>query len=214
MPLQYLSLNLTSPSHLVEVNETRLKVKASANENATKASFKFDWGDGIETCRGVWDTGDHMYRSIGNYTLRVHAWTMCNTSMLSATANISVPTPVLILENVTLQSNATVFGEATQFRLFVGKGSHFECLWSLGDHVNFTTYTSRTDSRTLVRNYTFTVPGDYKVRVTCRNRRSESTVSIIVLVQNRIKGLTIYPIPPILLGTEFKVRWKIDSGEC
>ena len=213
MPLQYLSLNLTSPSHLVEVNETRLKVKASANENATKASFKFDWGDGIETCRGVWDTGDHMYRSIGNYTLRVHAWTMCNTSMLSATANISVPTPVLILENVTLQSNATVFGEATQFRLFVGKGSHFECLWSLGDHVNFTTYTSRTDSRTLVRNYTFTVPGDYKVRVTCRNRRSESTVSIIVLVQNRIKGLTIYPIPPILFGTEFKVRWKIDGGE-
>ena len=192
------------------MNETRLTVRASANENATKPIFHFDWGDGTETRESFSDTGNHMYHSIGNYTLHVQAWSLCNTSTVTAKANISVPTPVHLLKNLSLQSEATVFGEATQFRLFVGQGSDFECFWSLGDHVNVTT--SHGDSSTIVRNHTYLSPGHYRVWVTCRNRRSELTVSNIVPVQTLIKGLRIYPIPPILFGTEFQIRWKIESG--
>lgn len=80
----------------------RLKVKVSVNENVMKISFKFDWGDGIEICRGVWDIGDYMYCFIGNYMLCVYVWIMCNISMLFVIVNIFVFMLVFIFENVIL----------------------------------------------------------------------------------------------------------------
>lgn len=210
VPLRFLSLNLTTPAHLAEINETMLTVKASRNKNATKPTFRFDWGDGDVTQETFSDTAHHMYRFVGTYTLHVQAWSLCNTSSLDDNATILVPTPVQILKNVSLQSESTVFGEITQFYLFVGQGSYFKCFWWLGDHVNITT--SGNDSHTIVLNHTYSIPGNYTVYVTCTNRRSQVTVNTTVPVQNIITGLRIYPIPTILFGTEFKIRWGIQNG--
>ena len=211
VPLRFLSLNLTTPAHVAEVNETMLTVKASRNRNATKPTFRFDWGDGEVTQETFSDTAYHMYRFIGTYTVHVQAWSLCNTSSLCDNATVLAPTPVQILKNVSLQSESTVFGEITQFRLFAGQGSHFKCSWSLGDHVNITT--SVNDSHTaIVLNHIYSTPANYTVRVTCTNRRSQVIVNTTVPVQNIITGLRIYPIPPILVGTKFKIRWGIQNG--
>ena len=210
VPLRFLSLNLTTPVQVAEVNETMLTVKASSNKNATKPTFHFDWGDGDVTQETFSDTAHHMYRFIGTYTLHVQAWSLCNTSLLYNNATISVPTPVEILKNISLQSESTVFGEITQFRLLVGQGSHFKCFWLLGDHVNVTT--SGNDSRTIVLNHTYSAPANYAPQVTCRNRRSQVTVNTTVPVQSIITGLRIYPMPPVLFGTGFKIRWEIQKG--
>lgn len=210
IPLQFLSLNLTSPVHVAEVNETILTVKASANDNATKPSFRFDWGDGTLTEETSSKTAHHMYHHVGSYRLHVQAWSLCNTSTLNNTANISVPTPVDILKNVSLQSEATVFGETTQLRLFIGQGSHFQCFWLLGDKVNVTT--SSNHSRLFVLNHTYLSPADYKAYATCKNRRSEITVNTTIPVQSIITGLQIYSIPSILFGDRFQIRWRIQKG--
>lgn len=210
VPLRFLSLNLTTPAHVAEVNETMLTVKASRNNNATKPTFRFNWGDGEVIQETFSDTVQHVYRLIGTYTLHVQAWSLCNTSSLYDNATVSVPTPVQILKNVSLQSESTVFGEITQFYLFVGQGSLFKCFWLLGDHVNITT--SGNDSQTIVLNHTYSAPANYTAHVTCANRRSQVTVNTTVPVQNMITGLRIYPIPPILFGTEFKIRWGIQNG--
>ena len=210
VPLRFLSLNLTTPAHLAEVNETMLTVKASRNRNATKPTFRFDWGDGEVTQGTFSDTAHHMYRFVGTYTLHVQAWSLCNTSTLHDNATVLVPTPVQILKNLSLQCESTVFGEITQFHLFVGQGSHFKCVWLLGDHVNITT--SDNDSHTIVLNHTYSAPANYTVHVTCTNRRSQVTVNATVPVHNIITGLRIYPIPPILFGTAFKIRWGIHNG--
>ena len=210
VPLRFLSLNLTSPAHVAEVNETMLTVKASRNPNTTKPTFRFYWGDGEVTQETFSDTAHHMYRFIGTYTLHVQAWSLCNTSSLSDNATVLVPTPVEILKNVSLQSESSVFGEITQFHLFVGQGSYFKCFWSLGDHVNVTK--SGNDSHTIVLNHTYSAPANYMVHVTCTNRRSKVTVNATVPVQIIITGLRIYPIPPILFGTEFKITWGIQNG--
>ena len=210
VPLRFLSLNLTTPAHVAEVNETMLTVKASRNNNATKPTFRFDWGDGEVTQETFSDTAHHMYRHIGTYTLHVQVWSLCKTSSLYDNATVSVPTPVQILKNVSLQSESTVFGEITEFHLFVGQGSHFSCFWLLDDHVNITT--SGNDSHTIVLNHTYSAPGNYSAHVTCTNRRSQETANTTVPVQNIITGLRIYPIPPILFGTEFKIRWGIQNG--
>lgn len=208
--LRFLSLNLTTPAHVAEVNETMLTVRASTNNNATKPTFRFDWGDGEVTQETFSNTAHHMYRLIGTYMLHVQAWSLCNTSSLYENATISVPTPVQILKNISLQSESTVFGETTQFHFFVGQGSHFKCFWLLGDHVNVTT--SGNESHTIVLNHTYSAPADYTPQVTCRNRRSQVTVNTTVVVQNIITGLRIYPIPPILFGTDFQIRWGIQNG--
>lgn len=187
-----------------------LTIKASANNNATKPTFRFDWGDGGVAQETFSDTANHMYRFSGTYTLHVQAWSLCNTSSLYDNATISVPTTVQILKNLSLQSGSTVFGEITQFRLFVGQGSHFKCLWVLGDHVNATT--SGNDSQTMVLNHTYSAPANYAPQVTCRNRRSQVTVNTTVPVQSIVTGLRIHPIPPILFGIEFKIRWEIQNG--
>lgn len=210
VPLQFLSLNLTTPAHVAEVNETMLTVKASRNKNATKPTFRFDWGDGQVIQETFSDTAHHMYRLIGTYTLQVQAWSLCNTSSLYHNATVLVPIPVQILKNVSLQSESTVFGEITQFHLVVGQGSLFKCFWLLGDHVNITT--SGNDSHTIALNHTYSAPANYTAHVTCTNRRSQVTVNAIVPVEYIITGLRIYPIPPILFGTEFKIRWGIQNG--
>lgn len=210
VPLQFLSLNLTSPVHVAEVNETMLAVRASANDNVTKPTFSFDWGDGTRTEDTSSSTAHHMYHRVGTYTLHVQARSLCNTSTLNKTANISVPTPVRILKNMSLQGEPTVFGETTQFRLFIGQGSHFKCLWLLGDRVSVST--SGNYSGTIVLNHTYASPANYTAHVTCRNRRSEITVNTTVAVQNIITGLRIYPISPILFGTGFQIRWRIKNG--
>ena len=187
-----------------------LTVKASRNKNATKPTFRFDWGDGEVIQETFSDTAHHMYRRIGNFTLHVEAWSLCNTSSLYDNATVSVPIPVQILKNVSLQSESTVFGEITQFHLFVGQGSHFKCFWLLGDHVNITM--SGNDSHTIALSHTYSAPAIYTAHVTCTNRRSQVTVNTTVPVQIIITGLRIYPIPPILFGTEFKIRWRIQNG--
>ena len=208
--LKFLSLNLTSPAYVAEVNETMLTVMASANDNATKPSFRFDWGDGTLTEETFSNTAHHVYHHVGSYTLHVQAWSLCNTSTLNNIANISVPIPVDILKNVSLQSEATVFGETTQLRLFIGQGSHFKCFWLLGDKANVTT--SSNHSRQFVLNHTYSSPADYKAYVTCKNRRSEITVNTTIPVQSIVTGLQIYPIPSILFGDRFQIRWRIQNG--
>lgn len=195
---------------MAEVNETMLTVRASSNDNATKPTFRFYWGDGAVTQESFSNTAYHMYHFIGIYTLHVQAWSLCSTSTLSENANISVPTPVRILKNISLQGEATVFGKTTQFRLLVGQGSHFECFWLLGDHVNATTASN--DSRTIVLKHTYSAPANYTVHATCKNRRSVIAVNKTFAVQNVIEGLRIYPIPPILYGTAFHLRWEIKHG--
>lgn len=210
VPLQFLSLNLTTPVHVAEVNETMLAVRASANNNVTKPTFSFNWGDGTRTEDTSSSTAHHIYHHVGTYTLHVQARSLCNTSTLNKNANISVPSPVRILKNMSLQGEATVFGETTQLRLFIGQGSHFKCLWLLGDQVNVTT--SGNYSGTIVLNHTYSSPSKYTAHVSCRNRRSEITVNTTVPVQKTVAGLRIYPISPILFGTGFLVRWRIKNG--
>jgi len=210
VPLQFLSLNLTSPTHLAEVNETVLTVSVNTNENVTKPTFRFDFGDGTVTQESFLNTAYHMYHFTGNYTMRVQARSLCNTSMLIETASISVPKPVRFLKNITLHSEATVFGEETQFHLLVGQGSDFACLWLLGDQVNHTT--SRSDPGTIILNHVYLSPSAYTARATCQNRRSELSVTDTVQVQKVIVGLKIFPVCPILFGTQFLVRWQIDDG--
>ena len=210
IPLQFLTLNLTSPAHVVEANETMLIVKAHANDNVTRPTFRFDFGDGTDSRESFFNTASHMYHFIGNYTINVQAWSLCNSSILAAIANISVPKPVRILENISLHGETTMFGESTQFRLLLEQGSDFKCLWFLGDNVNHTI--SRPNPGEIIFNHVYLALGTYTVRVTCKNRRSELAVSAIVEVQRVILGLQIYPVPPILFGAQFLVRWGIENG--
>ena len=210
IPLQFLFLNLTSTVHVAEANETLLSVTADTNDNATKPSFRFDFGDGMVTEESFFNTASTMYHFIGNYTLQVQAWSICNTSMLSDTANILVPKPVVILKNISIHGKATVFGESTQFRLLVEQGTDFRCLWLLGDHDNQTT--SSSNPGITVLNHVYLAPATYTVNVTCRNRRSKLVVSEILQVQKVIMGLKIIPILPKLYGRKFLVRWQIDDG--
>ena len=210
VPLLFLSLNLTSPVHVAEANETLLAVSAITNKNVTKPFFRFDFGDGTDVQESFLETAFHMYSYIGYYSLHVVAWTLCNTSILTGNANISVPKPVRILNNVSLHSNPTVFGEITQITLLVEQGTDFECLWLLGDNANKTTV--RNFSGAIVFRHTYSAPATYTAIVTCRNRRSELSVSETVQVQKVIMGLTMIPIPPILFGTQFMVRWHINDG--
>lgn len=210
VPLQFLSLNLTSPTHVAELNETMLTVSAKTNDNVTNPSFSFDFGDGTVTQDTLFNTAYHMYHFIGNYTLHVQVWSLCNTSMLSETANISVPKPVRILKNISLYSDPTVFGEATQFRLLIEQGSAFECLWLLGDNVNQTTSSSVPGM--IILNHVYLAPATYTAYVTCKNRRSALLISETVQVQKVIVGLKILSVDPILFGAQFLVRWEIDVG--
>lgn len=210
IPLQFLALNLTSPSHVAEANETMLTVKASTNNNVTKPTFRFDFGDGTDSRESFFNTASHLYHFVGNYKMNVQAWSLCNASMLTAITNISVPKPVRILKNISLHSEATVFGESTQFRLLLEQGSDFTCLWFLGDNVNHTI--SRSNPGAIIFNHVYSVLGTYTARVTCKNRRSELAVAATAEVQKVILGLKIYPLPSILFGTQFLLRWRIDDG--
>ena len=210
VPLLFLSLNLTSPVHVAEANETLLAVSAITNKNVTKPFFRFDFGDGTDVQESFLETAFHMYSYIGYYSLHVVAWTLCNTSILTGNTNISVPKPVRILNNVSLHSNPTVFGEITQITLLVEQGTDFECLWLLGDNANKTTVSNF--SGAIVFRHTYSSPATYTAIVTCRNRRSELSVSETVQVQKVIMGLRMIPIPPILFGTQFMVRWHINDG--
>ena len=210
VPLQYLSINLTSPVHVAEANETLLTVNAGTNGNATKPAFHFDFGDGTVSQQTFSSTARHTYRFIGNYTINVKAWSLCNTSTLTTTANISVLKPVRILKNISLHSKATLFGQPTHFRLFVGEGSDFTCLWLLGDNVNHSI--SRSNPGVILLSHVYAAPSTYTAHITCKNRRSELTISTIVLVQKIVTGLKIHPVPLILFGTQFQVKWRVDDG--
>ena len=210
VPLLFLSLNLTSPVHVAEANETLLAVSAITNKNVTKPFFRFDFGDGTGVQESFLDTAFHMYSHIGYYSLHVVAWTLCNTSILTGNANISVPKPVRILNNVSLHSSPTVFGETTQITLFVEQGTDFECLLLLGDTANQTTSSNLPGE--IGFRHTYSAPATYTAIVTCRNRRSELSFSETVQVQKVIMGLTIFPVPPILFGRQFMVRWQINDG--
>ena len=210
IPLEFLSLNLTSPVHEVEANETVLTVNAAINYNASKPTFLFDFGDGTATQESSLSLARHVYHLIGNYNMKVQASTMCNTSLLTANTIISVPKPVKVLTNMSLYSNATVFGERILFRLFIAQGSDFICLWSLGDNANYTIPRSCSGEMTLTHIYS--APATYTALVTCRNRRSKVSISAVVHVQKLIRGLRIFPVPPTLFGTHFLVRWQIDNG--
>lgn len=208
--LQYLSINLTSPVHVAEANETSLTVNADTNGNATKATFHFDFGDGTVSQQSFSSTARHTYHFIGNYTINVKAWSLCNSSMLTTTANISVPKPVRILKNISLHSKATLFGKPTHFRLLVGEGSDFTCLWLLGDNVNHST--SKSNPGVILLSHVYPAPSTYTAHIACKNRRSELAISNIVLVQKIVTGLKIHPVPPILFGTQFRVKWRVDDG--
>ena len=210
IPLQFLSLNLTSPVHVVEANETQLRVKADINNNATKPTFQFDFGDGTVVRESSLSLARHMYHFTGNYVMKVQAFSLCNTSHLTANNIVSVPEPVRILDNVSLISNATVFGETTVFRLIIAQGSDFTCILSLGDNANYTIYKSCPGTVDL--NHVYSAAATYEVRVACKNRRSEVSTSVLAQVQKLITGLKIFPIPPILFGTQVQVRWQIENG--
>ena len=210
IPLQFLSLNLTSPVHLAEANETQLRVKADINDNATKPTFQFDFGDGTVVGESSLSLARHMYHFTGNYVMKVQAFSLCNSSHLTANNTISVPKPVKILDNVSLISNATVFGETTAFRLIIAQGSDFTCTWSLGDNSNYTIQNSNPGTSDLT--HVYSAPATYKVRVACKNRRSEVSTSVLAKVQKLITGLKIFPVPPILFRTQVLVRWQIEDG--
>lgn len=210
IPLQFLSLNLTSPVHVAEANETQLRVKAVINDNTTKPTFQFDFGDGTVVRESSLSLARHMYHFTGNYVMKVQAFSLCNSSHLTANNTISVPKPVKILDNVSLISNATVFGETTAFRLIIAQGSDFTCTWYLGDNVNYTIHKSNPGTSDLTHIYS--ALATYKVRVACKNRRSEVSTSVLAKVQKLITGLKIFPVPPILFGTQVLVRWQIEDG--
>ena len=210
IPLQFLSLNLTSPVHVAEANETQLRVKAVINDNATKPTFQFDFGDGTVVRESSLSLARHMYHFTGNYVMKVQAFSLCNSSHLTANNTISVPKPVKILDNVSLISNATVFGETTAFRLIIAQGSDFTCTWYLGDNANYTIHKSNPGTSDLT--HVYSALATYKVRVACKNRRSEVSTSVLAKVQKLITGLKIFPVPPILFGTQVLVRWQIEDG--
>ena len=211
----------------IEVNDTVVLSMTKTNEeNAANPYYLIDLGDGRNplNTRGIMT--NISYPVYGDFLVTINASN--NVSFFIANILIKIHKPVLLVEDLSLTTEPTIFLQTTVISAHIPRASDVICSASFNEIPN---YSKEFDLRAqsawdpvkdpmnmnlpdvqffIKRNYTKV--GVYKVTVTCRNRLSEKTATIAVTVQRPIIGARLIPIKPIIFGKPINISFGFTSG--
>lgn len=188
IPVQGLEVRLLNMSHaevlyiatLSEVSVERVLARG------THVMCTFNFGDEMSVTSAEL-TVNHTYRKPGNYHVNItcynhvsFTWTVLNTSIIAE--------DVSPLQNLTLNVNATIFGETSTFEFFIPYGNFFSCEWDLGDNTTYTTSYPQVKS---IIPHRYREVGTYNVFVTCLNELGKDSVTARAEVDEPIGNVSL-----------------------
>ena len=211
----------------IEVNETLVLFMTKLNqENAANPSYRIDLGDDRDVMETRNLNTSISYSNYGDFFVAINASN--NVSFYNTSIVIKIHKPVLLIEDLTVTTEPTIFLQTTVITVHIRRVSDVTCSASFDDIPNYNReFDLRTEStwdpvrrlmdenipnvRFLIkRNYTRV--GVYSVIVTCKNRLSQKTASVDATVQEVVTGAHLIPIKPITFGNTINISLEISSG--
>ena len=211
----------------IEVNETVALFMTNVNEeNAANPSYRIDLGDGRDVVNTKKLMTNISYPNYGDFLVTINAFN--NVSFYNTSILIKVHKPVLLIEDLFLTAEPTMFLQTTIITAHIGRSSDVICSASFDNIPNYTkefdlraestwdpvrnpTDGNMPDVRFFIRR-NYTKVGVYKTIVTCKNRLSQKTATIDAIVQAPVTGPRLIPIKPTVLGKPINITLEISSG--
>ena len=213
----------------IEVNETFVLSVTNVNEkNTANPIYSIDLGDG----RGVMTTRSLItnitYSNYGDFRVTINASN--NISFYNTSIWIKIHKPVLVIEDLSLTTEPTVFLQPTVITVSLRRVSDVVCNATFSDIPYYSrVFDLRAESfwdPVRIQNDTLNIPPDvkfliqrnytevgvYSVTVTCKNRLSEKSTAIDVTVQAPVTGAHLIPSVPIIFGNPINISFEITSG--
>ena len=213
-------VTIVIPKHTVEVNESVPFAIDSTNPHFKKYP-KYEW-----------DFGDGNYKSSGSENKTVHQYAVYGTVLAKLTTKnpvssqvsfveINILRPVIKLKGLSCKGPPTVSGIEAELACSLDIGSDFTCTvdWDGKGttHSNFTHlkyYIGQSTSKDSFENlefkdhFIFEYANEYVVRTTCNNRLYQVSSQTKIIIQDKVKDLSISGDKSQSFGNSFRMSWQ------
>ena len=212
--------------HTIEVNETLVFSIDSKNPSFKDyPQYKWNFGDtNKELSIGSKNETSHKYSIYGKVLVKLTSFNPISSQV--SFAEIEVLRPVLQLEGLSCVAPPTPVGEKASMSCSLEMGSDFTCSidWdgkgiTRHNYTHLQYYTKQSTSKEKFMDlkfqdsFLFDQPNVYKVRTNCNNRLHQVTAETEIIVQDRVRDVTISPVDAQLFGNTFTISWQASGAD-
>ena len=213
-------VSIVIPKHTVEVNESVAFTIDSRNPH-----FK-------EYPKYEWDFGDENHKSSGSENKTVHKYAIYGTVLAKlitknpvssqvSFVEITILRPVIKLEGLKCEGPPTVSGIKALLGCSLDIGSDFTCTvdWdgegtTLNNFTHLKYYVKQSTAKGMFKNlefkdhFIFEYAKEYVVRTTCNNRLYQVSSQTKIIIQDKVKDVSITSVEPQSFGNSFRISWQ------
>lgn len=151
----------------------------------------------------------YFYKKIGTFRTSVTCFNSISQAQTIANGTIVVEEKESIT-GLKVITQGTVFGKKSFISARMEKGTLFICEWNLGDGTRITVDKSQFSD---VLNHSYSMVGDYKVYITCKNPNGIANASSVQAVEKPISGFAIQCPNPHFLTVNKEHNFSIYTSE-
>ena len=211
---------VTSKVQQIELNEI-IEFVVSIIVLGVTPKFHVSFGDGTSDLLTLKTRFNHTFTRNGIFLVTVIATTPFGSH--KEQIQVKVLKPVLLLKDLSLFAEPTVFSKETVLYLNIKEGSDFNCSLEWGDlgsiyttlywkYMYFNSEQSLFQNISFKSRYLYNKVGVYKINVKCFNRLNTVKSSISIAVQEKISELILHNVQPQSMGSSFQITWAVATG--
>ena len=192
--------------------------------NNAEPTYHIDFGDNSTLLITKAVLVDHTYVKNGTFVIKVVGFN--NVSSFTTYLDIQIHKPVLFLKDISVSTLPTEPLSVAKIQVNISTGSDFVCKTDLGDgHLSVVdmrhSHSFHGLANKSIEDFTdinfyiyhrYKDVGAYIVNITCKNHKSFVQDVVKIVIQEKIEGFSLIPIPPKIFGTSFKIMWNISRG--